>query len=271
MAALTIESVKDTEVVLGRLGKNEIGLTNFDNSSLPDVAQGSVISIGSSIAYAPSDLSVGDLAGAADGIVYLYVEADGTLSVSSTAPTWSDVYQGWYNGTSRCYGQLLKSGASYTIKTIYKSRDYGVTAGGIAVCIGANADRVIQFGTEAAMTYDHSESAIDIGTLKYRGDFDYISTGSLQLATTTTGSVDITIKKPVAAYILRTGTESGYGLQISQNGGWRMIASGTTTDTYGLFLMPGNYRLYVTSGGTAWLYASGVFSKASLTLAEIVA
>ena len=156
---MTEETIALTRFELGLTGKNSVSLTEWGTTSEPAMAEGSLLEIGSAIFEAVGgDLDVGDLAALADGIIYLYCADDGTLSASVTAPTWNDDLSGWYDGTSRCYGSILKAGASYTQKTIWKSRSYGEGYQGLTVALGANGDKEIRFATDAALTWDESEN-----------------------------------------------------------------------------------------------------------------
>jgi len=144
-----------------RIGYIAVSLTEWDTTSIPQMAEGSLIEVLGALAEAQGgDLDVGNLAALADGICYLLVESDGTLSASVTAPEWVAAKYGWYDvatGSKRCYGQLLKAGASYTQKTIYLSEECGIISRGIIIGIFADADRVIRFSTDSSIMWDESE------------------------------------------------------------------------------------------------------------------
>ncbi len=104
-----------------------------------------------------------------------------------------------------------------------------------------------------------------------------VTLGTVNMNGSGTNTTDLKITKPIMAYAFHnfaTGTISG-ALQILQNGGYRTIASYSTSDvtTYNLTLNPGKYRLTLTGTGFGQadltLYATGV-SNGELTTLSIL-
>ena len=117
------------------VGHIEISLTDWTDGLEPEITAGSVLEIGGSIFYASGDDDL-DIAGAWGGIandtlVYIYYSVSGTTAtaeLSTTAPTWDDEKQGWYDAgkTKRCVGSIYKdSGGNYDKKTIFLGRTLG--------------------------------------------------------------------------------------------------------------------------------------------------
>ncbi len=101
------------------IGHINIGLTNFDNDSLPAIAQGSKVEIGGAYFVAASDQAVGGSASAST-VNYIYIETNGDVVWSTTAPTWDDTKSGWYNGTNRAVARVYRDGSSnYIDKYVY--------------------------------------------------------------------------------------------------------------------------------------------------------
>jgi hypothetical protein len=108
------------------VGHINIGLTNFDNDSLPAIAQGSKCEIGGSYFFAASDQAVTGSA-TASSVNYIYIETDGDVVWSTTAPTWDDTKSGWYNGTDRAVARLYRDGSSnYLDKYVYSQNQISV-------------------------------------------------------------------------------------------------------------------------------------------------
>jgi hypothetical protein len=113
-----------------RKGYNGISLTNFTNTSEPQVSEGSVIEINGAIYKAASDQSISGWGAIGNGNnVYIYAAGGGgatsALSFSTTAPTWDDDAQGYYNGQDRAIAGLYKTDATtYSDKYIFGDLKY---------------------------------------------------------------------------------------------------------------------------------------------------
>ena len=101
-------------------GKHLVSLTNYDNTSLPAVAAGSVIEVNGALYKFTSEEAI--TGSPSDGTVYIYIDpATITAVFTNTAPTWSDSKQGWYGtaGTVNCrYLEFVmyKSSSTYGSK-----------------------------------------------------------------------------------------------------------------------------------------------------------
>jgi hypothetical protein len=95
-------------------GYNGVSLTNFALTTEPEIANGSVVEIGGAIWEASGgNESITGWAGIGNGNdVYIYVDAAGAATFSTTAPTWDTAKQGWYNGTDRAVAGLYKVDAA---------------------------------------------------------------------------------------------------------------------------------------------------------------
>lgn len=110
------------------IGKHQVSLTNYDNTSLPAVAIGSIVEVNGTLYKFTTESAISG--SAVDGTNYILLvpsgdPALGTATVtptwSQTSPTWSDSKQGWYGtGGSANYRYLefkiWKSSALYPYK-----------------------------------------------------------------------------------------------------------------------------------------------------------
>jgi hypothetical protein len=108
------------------IGHHQVSLTNYNNTSLPAIAIGSVVENNGAMVKFTTECAISG--SPSDGTVYIYLvpsgdPALGTATVTptwtNTAPTWSDSKQGFYGtGGSVNYRYLefviFKSGSSYT-------------------------------------------------------------------------------------------------------------------------------------------------------------
>ena len=178
------------------VGHIQISLTDWTDGAEPEITSGSVLEIGGSIFYASGDDDL-DVAGAWGGIandtlVYIYYSVSGTTAtaeLSTTAPTWDDAKQGWYNAgaTKRCVGSIYKdSGGNYDQKTIFldqfnKKKYPGLQR--LLVCentgtqtIVFGAWRTISLNTESVNTIPGASLAADVITLP-SGEYNMICHG----------------------------------------------------------------------------------------------
>jgi hypothetical protein len=116
-------------------GYNGVSLTNFALTTAPEIANGSIIEIGGAIWEASGgNEAIAGWAGIGNGNdVYIYIDAAGAATFSTTAPTWDTAKQGYYNGTDRAVAGLYKVDAAtyfekYIIKdvnSIINHKEYG--------------------------------------------------------------------------------------------------------------------------------------------------
>ena len=117
------------QVEYARKGKLGLSLTNYDNDSLPAIASGSWAEVVGSIYKWTSEEAIsGSLTANAINYIKLVPGGSGdsayvTATWTDTPPTWSDAYQGWYDGTSRYVAGCYYDGTYYLLKWIYYDRD----------------------------------------------------------------------------------------------------------------------------------------------------
>lgn len=117
-----------------RKSLHAVSLTNYDNTSEPQIAAGSVIEVnGGFYEFEANETITGS---PSDGTVYIMIvpgTTTCTAQYTNTAPTWSDSKQGFYGtGGSANYRylefRLVKNSSSWTPKKIL-SRDVNDIAG----------------------------------------------------------------------------------------------------------------------------------------------
>jgi hypothetical protein len=117
------------QVEYTRKGKMGLSLTNYDNTSLPAIASGSWTEVAGSIyKWTSEEVISGSLSSSAINYIKLVPSGSGDTAIvtatwTASAPTWSDSYQGWYNGTSRYIAAIFYDGTYYLHKSILKSMD----------------------------------------------------------------------------------------------------------------------------------------------------
>jgi hypothetical protein len=117
------------QVEYARKGKIGLSLTNFDNNSLPAIASGSWAEVvGSIYKWTTEEAISGSLVSSAINYIKLVPSGSGesaivTATWTTSAPAWSDTYQGYYSGTSRYIGGCYYNGTYYLGKWIYNKDD----------------------------------------------------------------------------------------------------------------------------------------------------
>ena len=122
-------------VDLQRVTFQGLSLTNYNNTSLPAIAAGSLVEVAGALFKFASEEAITGWAGVAVGIAYIKLVPAGTDPDTVTAeftdisPVWSDAKQGWYgtggNANHRYVATLYKvDAATYSSKNIYNGR-YG--------------------------------------------------------------------------------------------------------------------------------------------------
>jgi len=119
------------QIEYARKGKLGLSLTNYDSDSLPAIASGSWAEVAGSIYKWTSEEAISG-SPSANVINYIKLVPGGsgdtayvTATWTDSAPTWSDAYQGYYDGTSRYVAGCYYDGTNYKLKWIYWNRDCG--------------------------------------------------------------------------------------------------------------------------------------------------
>jgi len=92
-------------------GQAQVTLSNYDNDSAPVVKVGSVFdNNGTQYAVTGSDETPTGYSGISNSTTfYLFFDESAEAFIySETAPTWSDEFQGWYNGNDRALFSMYK-------------------------------------------------------------------------------------------------------------------------------------------------------------------
>lgn len=119
-------------------GKAEITLSEYDTTAAPDVKVGSVFeNNGALFIVDTTDITPTGYSGiSVSTTFYLYYDESATAFIfNSTAPTWSDTLQGWYNGNDRAFFSMYKDsgGTLYESKLALDKLAKGIDAEGIFV------------------------------------------------------------------------------------------------------------------------------------------
>jgi len=106
-----------------RRGYQAVSLTNYDNTSEPKIAAGSIVELGGALFKCEADESITGWAGIGNNNdVYIKLVPSGTAATAAfttAAPTWSTSKQGWYVGNHRYIFKLYKDGSgNYTRKRL---------------------------------------------------------------------------------------------------------------------------------------------------------
>ena len=128
-----------------RKGMIALSLTNYDATTVPQIASGSWIEQAGSIYKWTANNSISGTP-SANNINYIMMVPSGTGASailtptwSTQAPLWSDSYQYYYYGANRYAGGCYYDGVNYPLKWVYTNRHAGPKTHEIALpLIGAN-------------------------------------------------------------------------------------------------------------------------------------
>jgi len=142
-----------------RKGMISLSLTNYDATTVPQIASGSWIeAIGSIYKWTGDDSITGSLT--SDAINYITMVPSGTGASailtptwSDSAPTWSDAYQGYYSGTTRYAGGCYYDGTNYVLKWVYTNRHAGPVSHPLNLgMVGVEPTNIVLNGREMDMS-----------------------------------------------------------------------------------------------------------------------
>ena len=263
-----------TQIEEQRLSYNGISWDEWSTTNEPEITDGSVIEIGGALYNFSANEDIDSTAQWAgignDTIVYCYVVTGGggatcTGVLSTTAPSWDEAKQGWYNGSDRCYGIIYKdSGGNYTQKTLLMTRDYGITYQGISFINSANADKILRFASDAYILWDESDDQLEFecktefnDTVHFNNTVDgdnTISGDAINKTSLTTGSqalgVGGTWTPPAGIYNINS-TIANITLDLYIGGAWRNGG----TSFQGLVACNGSHmRIREIGGGATTVY-----------------
>ena len=113
---LTAVMAAETQVMKGY---NALTLTHMSDTTVPAIAAGSAIEVNGVLVQSLTETAISG--SPSDGVVYIYINGT-TPTFTNTAPTWSDLKQGWYgtggSANYRYVASCLKATASYTLKDV---------------------------------------------------------------------------------------------------------------------------------------------------------
>lgn len=147
-----------TTVDSQRIGYFQGSLTEWDTSTVPEIAAGTVFENNGALWEITTDTSIGG--SPSDGKVYIYFDCDTpAFTFTNTAPTWSDSKQGWY-GTSGTVNYryipfiMTKATTNYTDKRVIIVNNQ---TNRTTLEDGADADNELFFASDASIEWDESE------------------------------------------------------------------------------------------------------------------
>jgi hypothetical protein len=108
-----------------RIGYHQLTLTEMYSTTIPQIAAGGRVEVGGALYKATADVDISGSVSSGTNYIYL-VPGTGVVTPTwtTTAPTWSDVKQGWYGtGASASY-RYLKFTIEYDNPDYYKYRDF---------------------------------------------------------------------------------------------------------------------------------------------------
>lgn len=154
------------------LGYEAVSISNYDNTSEPKVQAGAVIEISQELYEFGSEETLTGWSGISDSTqAYIYFVPSGTsctVIFSTTAPTWNDAKNGWYNGNDRALYSVYRTSASvYTDKLQLEKEKNPVFSNNVHVSGIANLNSIISDD----LTSGHYE--LGIGAVTQNDFFDY--------------------------------------------------------------------------------------------------
>ena len=217
-------------------GQAQVTLSNYDNDSAPSVKVGSVFDCnGAQYAVSGSDETPTGYSGISNSTTFfLYFDESATAFIySSTAPTWSDDLQGWYNGNDRALFSMYKDsgGTLYQNKFLMIDQSNNRIHGNLAISgkiagsftLGAIGSIIVGCSSSWAdsTTYLHG-TTVNGSTLYYS---TYTSSYGSPLSSYSNGSITIS---------------SSYWASYGYTGTWMLLTrvyKGSTSSSYpvGLF------------------------------------
>lgn len=134
-------------------GKADITISEYDTTAAPDVKVGSVFENNGAIFIVDtSDITPTGYAGISNSTTfYLYFDESGTTFIySSTAPTWSDSLQGWYNGNDRALFSMYKDSGG----TLYERKNVLLAQNNYEFSNNISIDTITEKTASAGVTID---------------------------------------------------------------------------------------------------------------------
>ncbi len=118
-------------------------LTNWDaTTTIPAVANGSIIEVGGSIYQAGSETALTEEGGISDGTVHIKLVPSGSTVIptltNDVIPAWDSTKGGWYDSDDKFLPyEMTKASAVYTVKSEYTDQNkyvrFSVNSSGLAV------------------------------------------------------------------------------------------------------------------------------------------
>lgn len=269
--------IKDMSSVLAslegqRIDFMSISLTNWDNTTVPEIAAGSFLNLdGSLFIFSANEFIIGT---PIDGELYIKIipSIDGltaTAEWTSVAPVWNDGKQGFYSGNERYVAVMFKAGGSYANKTILKRREdfvfrrYG--NGNVTVETGKTLTSTISnIGTANTSITNATIATLGTANVSTINCYDYSKSFTLSIGTTFNLHY-------VCMIYQSSAIASDSTLSLKVDGGVnayvvvKYLAAGQKS---GFCIGPGLYKYETNTGG--FLTFQGVFGQDDNTQAKVI-
>lgn len=207
------------------IGLMELSLTNYNNTSLPAIAAGSIIEVAGSLYQFASETAISGSASA--GMNYIYMVPSGsdlTPTWTTTAPTWDAAKQGWYGtggaATYRYVASVYLSGANYVGKTMLERPV--VPKPGAATFIIASTDSSDRSQATADWVCDKTADEVEINAaIAYLNGLGggelVIMEGTYNIAAAVTPLSNVNIRGCQAILKKSTGLNPGVDIDTQSN------------------------------------------------------
>jgi len=267
-------TTRDTQLEKQRVKKLQISLTNFANTSAPQIAAGSVIEVGGSLYVFSSNETISgwtSIGNNTDCYVKLTPGASSvTASYTTSAPTWSDAKQGWYDGNDRYIAGLHRgaSSAVYADKWIYQhSQDNNANHrflgdgsvefdSGIVADVTGDLTGDVTGNLDGGVEDQNGAVVLKMGMVEI-GTWNMDSTQVIQISAASLGLSNVSQIRAIRGIVRRD--DDGFRYPDNYNGGWAVLinmsnnsvdpnrASGGTFDST-------NFDTMGDDGNRGWLF-----------------
>lgn len=191
------------------IGRHQVSLTNYDNTSLPAIAAGSIVENNGGLFKFTTETAISG--SPSDGTVYIYLVPSGdpalgtatvTPTFTNTAPTWSDSKQGWYGTSGSANYRYLEFKITKSTTYYVKSHFYDKTSINKSIVYAySTSNQTINASTTTTIIYNtatidsKSEYNVSNGNFTPQQSGNYRIVSYLYFSASSTGQNGIKIIK----------------------------------------------------------------------------
>lgn len=174
-----------------RRGYHAASLTNWVNTTIPQIAAGSSLEVGGALIEFQADEAISGTPSDSQNNYIIIDSSAFTATWSTVAPVWNDEKQGYYSGTNRYLNYMVyRSGSNYTKYEIQGSSLLFSKYNGDVVCGSITSGAISSGAITSSGNINNGSNSLTTGAINTQNNNISMGTGDLTCDSITSGAIN---------------------------------------------------------------------------------